>query len=221
MKIAVLGLGYVGSVTGACLAEVGNHVLCVDIDEAMTNLCRCGTYARVRKAIVGGLGISVLSSHAMGAEAGWVQRLKAHLPKALYELLELAYSFHAYRRLLRAAREFRPDFLYERYNLVDQGISAEMIAERWGFSRGQLDEIAAHLDRERLAALFDLLSDMGAQAWMTGVERDPFAALAPALAHFFNHQAHHRGQAHTILCSFGRRDLVLDLLFFQREAGRA
>ena len=47
--------------------------------------------------------------------------------------------------------------------------------------------------------------------------------LAPALAHFFNHQTHHRGQAHTILCSFGRRDLVLDLLFFQREveAGRA
>jgi len=44
-------------------------------------------------------------------------------------------------------------------------------------------------------------------------------ALAPALAHFFNHQAHHRGQAHSILCSFGRRGLVLDLLAYQREAG--
>jgi uncharacterized damage-inducible protein DinB len=43
-------------------------------------------------------------------------------------------------------------------------------------------------------------------------------ALAPALAHFFNHQTHHRGQAHSILCSFGRRGLVLDLLAFQREA---
>jgi uncharacterized damage-inducible protein DinB len=42
--------------------------------------------------------------------------------------------------------------------------------------------------------------------------------LAPALAHFFNHQTHHRGQAHTILCLFGHRDLVLDLLFYQREA---
>ena len=42
--------------------------------------------------------------------------------------------------------------------------------------------------------------------------------LAPALAHFFNHQAHHRGQAHSILCSFGHRDLVLDLLAYQREA---
>jgi uncharacterized damage-inducible protein DinB len=48
-------------------------------------------------------------------------------------------------------------------------------------------------------------------------------ALAPALAHFFNHQTHHRGQAHSILCSFGKRGLVLDLLYYQREAeaGRA
>jgi len=43
-------------------------------------------------------------------------------------------------------------------------------------------------------------------------------ALAPALAHFFNHQTHHRGQAHSILCSFGRRELVLDLLAYQRQA---
>ena len=48
-------------------------------------------------------------------------------------------------------------------------------------------------------------------------------ALAPALAHFFNHQTHHRGQAHSILCSFGDRGLVMDLLYYQREAdaGRA
>ena len=48
-------------------------------------------------------------------------------------------------------------------------------------------------------------------------------ALAPALAHFFNHQTHHRGQAHSILCSFGQRGLVMDLLYWQREveAGRA
>ena len=34
MKIAVVGTGYVGLVTGTCLAETGNHVICVDIDEA-------------------------------------------------------------------------------------------------------------------------------------------------------------------------------------------
>lgn len=32
MRITVHGTGYVGLVTGACLAEVGNHVVCVDID---------------------------------------------------------------------------------------------------------------------------------------------------------------------------------------------
>lgn len=34
MNITVIGTGYVGLVSGTCLAEVGNHVLCVDIDES-------------------------------------------------------------------------------------------------------------------------------------------------------------------------------------------
>jgi len=33
MNVTIFGSGYVGLVTGACLAEVGNHVLCVDIDQ--------------------------------------------------------------------------------------------------------------------------------------------------------------------------------------------
>ena len=33
MKIAVVGTGYVGLVVGACLAETGNDVVCVDVDE--------------------------------------------------------------------------------------------------------------------------------------------------------------------------------------------
>ncbi|WP_157015218.1 DinB family protein [Mesorhizobium xinjiangense] len=45
--------------------------------------------------------------------------------------------------------------------------------------------------------------------------------LAPALAHFFNHQTHHRGQAHTILTMLGRPSIVLDMVYFQRtEDGR-
>ncbi|HEV3019182.1 MAG TPA: nucleotide sugar dehydrogenase, partial [Burkholderiaceae bacterium] len=34
MKITVIGTGYVGLVTGVCFADVGNDVLCVDIDES-------------------------------------------------------------------------------------------------------------------------------------------------------------------------------------------
>ncbi|WP_006786167.1 UDP-glucose dehydrogenase family protein [Thiorhodospira sibirica] len=34
MNVTIYGSGYVGLVTGACLAQVGNHVLCIDIDTA-------------------------------------------------------------------------------------------------------------------------------------------------------------------------------------------
>ncbi|HUQ53492.1 MAG TPA: UDP-glucose/GDP-mannose dehydrogenase family protein [Gammaproteobacteria bacterium] len=34
MRVTIFGTGYVGLVTGACLADSGNHVLCVDIDAA-------------------------------------------------------------------------------------------------------------------------------------------------------------------------------------------
>lgn len=43
MKIAVVGTGYVGLVTGTCFAETGNTVTCVDIDEAKVNKLKQGT----------------------------------------------------------------------------------------------------------------------------------------------------------------------------------
>ncbi len=42
MKIAVIGTGYVGLVTGACFAEMGNHVICVDVDEAKVKRLQSG-----------------------------------------------------------------------------------------------------------------------------------------------------------------------------------
>jgi UDPglucose 6-dehydrogenase len=42
MKVTVHGTGYVGLVTGACLAEVGNHVTCVDIDQAKVAMLERG-----------------------------------------------------------------------------------------------------------------------------------------------------------------------------------
>ena len=42
MKITIIGSGYVGLVTGACLAEVGNDVLCMDLDPAKIGMLNAG-----------------------------------------------------------------------------------------------------------------------------------------------------------------------------------
>ncbi|MGZ5088449.1 MAG: UDP-glucose dehydrogenase family protein [Usitatibacter sp.] len=42
MKASIIGTGYVGLVTGACLADVGNHVLCFDVDERKIGMLRAG-----------------------------------------------------------------------------------------------------------------------------------------------------------------------------------
>jgi UDPglucose 6-dehydrogenase len=43
MKIAVVGTGYVGLVTGTCFAETGNTVSCIDIDQEKVNKLKNGT----------------------------------------------------------------------------------------------------------------------------------------------------------------------------------
>ena len=42
MKVSIIGTGYVGLVTGACLADVGNDVLCFDVDERKIGMLRSG-----------------------------------------------------------------------------------------------------------------------------------------------------------------------------------
>ena len=42
MKITVAGTGYVGLVTGVCLAEVGHDVTCVDVDENKVKMMESG-----------------------------------------------------------------------------------------------------------------------------------------------------------------------------------
>lgn len=82
----------------------------VHIEEMIAALREQGHEVRVVAPATGEEG-------KMGGGAGWVHRLRDSLPKAIYELLELAYTLVAYRRLAAAAREFKPDVIYERYNL--------------------------------------------------------------------------------------------------------
>ena len=89
----------------------------------------------------------VQKSHGqMGEDMGWVHRLKAHLPKAVYELMECAYSYVAYRKLVTTARAFKPDVIYERYNLFL--LSGLMAKKRLGIPL--LLEVNAPLVQERL-----------------------------------------------------------------------
>ena len=42
MRVTIFGSGYVGLVTGACLADAGNHVVCLDVDERKVSRVNAG-----------------------------------------------------------------------------------------------------------------------------------------------------------------------------------
>ena len=113
----------------------------VHIDEMITALREQGHEVRVVAPAP-----AADEGAAMGGEVGWVQRLRRHLPQAAYELLELAYTLVAYSRLRKAAREFRPDVLYERCNLFL--LSGLMLKRRLGLP--MLLEVNSPLTDERL-----------------------------------------------------------------------
>ncbi|AKC87798.1 UDP-glucose dehydrogenase family protein [Pseudoxanthomonas suwonensis] len=62
MRVAIFGTGYVGLVTGACLAEVGHEVVCVDVDAAKVD----GLNNGVVPIYEPGLAPMVRASHAAG-----------------------------------------------------------------------------------------------------------------------------------------------------------
>jgi len=63
------------------------------------------------------VGPAAYEQASLGGESRWVGRLRRWLPGFVAELAEFAYSLPAWLKLRRAADEFRPDVIYERYNL--------------------------------------------------------------------------------------------------------
>ncbi|MFQ5533345.1 MAG: glycosyltransferase family 4 protein [Sphingomonadales bacterium] len=105
------------------------------------------------------VGPAAVERERFGAGAGLVATLKKYMPGAVYELIELAYSVHAYRRLKRALLKHEPDCLYERYNLF-------MPAGVWlkrRFHLPMLIEVNAPLAQER--GRFDGLSLARLATW--------------------------------------------------------
>ena len=84
---------------------------------------------------------------------------------------------------------------------------------------------ARRAEDARIVAHVDGLgpSDLsGTIAFRTIVRPDGITQLrSDALAHFFNHQTHHRGQAHALVTAIAGRDAMpsLDLIVYQRELG--
>lgn len=77
---------------------------------------------------------------------------------------------------------------------------------------------------ERIIAWMDSLDEARLAAHFTysplTLPEEVTQRLGPTVSHFFNHQTHHRGQAHAILTALGRPSLTLDLVFFVRTEGR-
>lgn len=93
------------------------------------------------------------------------------------------------------------------------------------FPRFDKLKVAREAEDKRIDAFVASLTDKalaGRFTYMTVTDmRTVSQRLAPALAHLFNHQTHHRGQAHGILTTLGGPSLQLDLIYFQRtEEGR-
>ncbi|MGJ8694429.1 MAG: glycosyltransferase family 4 protein [Thalassotalea sp.] len=63
-----------------------------------------------------------------GSDGGWVDVLKAKLPKWFYECLEFSYSFYAFLKLAKAIIKHKPDCIYERCNIfLPAGIWAKKL----------------------------------------------------------------------------------------------
>ncbi|MGE4062947.1 MAG: glycosyltransferase family 4 protein [Rhodospirillaceae bacterium] len=82
----------------------------VHIEELIGAFRRLGHDIRI-------VGPTAHKNAAFGSDGGLASKVRAALPASLGELVELAYSMLAFYRLLKAYRAFRPDVLYERYNL--------------------------------------------------------------------------------------------------------
>lgn len=91
------------------------------------------------------IGPGIVDSDGFGSEGGFVSKLKRYVPGALYELMELGYSLHAFLKLRKAVRQHKPDCLYERYNLY---LLSGVWLKKW-FGLPMLLEVNAPLFQER------------------------------------------------------------------------
>jgi glycosyltransferase involved in cell wall biosynthesis len=164
----------------------------VHIDELVRALRRRGHEVRV-------VGPRTVQRQRFGGEWWLLVALRRRMPKAVYELLELAYGLGATLRLLGVARRFEPDLIYERYNLhLPAGIlvrrlagvplilevNAPLAAERAAHGGLGLPRLAKAVERwtwrgaDRIVTVTGVLAEMIEAA---GVERPRIRVVANAV----------------------------------------
>jgi glycosyltransferase involved in cell wall biosynthesis len=82
----------------------------VHIEELVAAFRKAGHEVRV-------IGPKAYENASFGGENATIAKMRRSFPGALLELAELIYSLVAFFRLRKAFKDFRPDFVYERYNL--------------------------------------------------------------------------------------------------------
>ncbi|MGJ8682009.1 glycosyltransferase family 4 protein [Paraglaciecola sp.] len=96
-----------------------------------------------------------------GHDGGFVSKLKAALPAWIYELLELTYSLWVFVKLVKGIKQFKPEFIYERYNLYQPAgiwasklfnlpiileVNAPLVEERTKYSGLSLKRLAKKVE---------------------------------------------------------------------------
>ncbi len=146
----------------------------VHVDELIAALRGLGHEVEV-------VGPSFYDDSGFGGESRTIAVLRRLLPGALGEVAELAYNFPAYRRLAAATRAFKPDLIYERYNLYYLAgswlarrtglpyyleVNSPLAQERTLFGTLRLQRLARALERQvwrsatRVLAVTRVLGDM-------------------------------------------------------------
>jgi UDPglucose 6-dehydrogenase len=108
MKVTIIGSGYVGLVTGACLADMGNHVVCLDLDAKKVALLQSGGVpihepgleALIKSNVAAGR-LSFTADAAMATQHGTLQFIAVGTPPDEDGSADLQYVLAAARAIGR------------------------------------------------------------------------------------------------------------------------
>ncbi len=114
MKITIIGSGYVGLVSGACFADLGNDVLCLDVDEAKIALLRGGGIPIYEPGLQQLVNHNVAAGRLRfttdveeGVAHGTVQFIAVGTPSDQDGSADLRYVIAAARSIGRSMKEYR------------------------------------------------------------------------------------------------------------------